>query len=130
MYQWSRRPDIKQLFLVGPCPSEVIKLDLARAAERLSENYMPDVRVVNLPVSDAKSLLMVGALPDVVEDQMPDLLAKMGIDQVQVLPAINAASESGIGANTVFALAQPFLGETLMSRSCSSWWHGTKQVLP
>jgi hypothetical protein len=25
----SRRPDIKQLFLVGSCPSEVIKLDLA-----------------------------------------------------------------------------------------------------
>ena len=32
----SRRPDIRQLFLVGSCPSEVIKLDLARAAERLN----------------------------------------------------------------------------------------------
>ena len=31
-----RRPDIKMLFLVGSCPSEVIKLDLHRAAERLS----------------------------------------------------------------------------------------------
>ena len=30
-----RRPDIKTLFLVGSCPSEVIKLDLAKAAERL-----------------------------------------------------------------------------------------------
>jgi light-independent protochlorophyllide reductase subunit N len=27
-----RRPDIKLLFLVGSCPSEVIKLDLSRAA--------------------------------------------------------------------------------------------------
>ena len=32
----ARRPDIKLLFLVGSCPSEVIKLDLSRAAERLS----------------------------------------------------------------------------------------------
>ena len=30
-----RRPDIKMLFLVGSCPSEVIKLDLSKAAERL-----------------------------------------------------------------------------------------------
>ncbi|MEY4871481.1 MAG: hypothetical protein RLZZ563_811, partial [Pseudomonadota bacterium] len=40
----SRRPDIKQLFLVGSCPSEVIKLDLARAAERLSGIHSPHVR--------------------------------------------------------------------------------------
>ena len=32
----ARRPDIRQLFLVGSCPSEVIKLDLNRAAERLT----------------------------------------------------------------------------------------------
>ena len=43
----SRRPDIKQLFLVGSCPSEVIKLDLARAAERLTIEHAPHVRVLN-----------------------------------------------------------------------------------
>ncbi|MFM7236001.1 MAG: nitrogenase component 1, partial [Cyanobium sp.] len=32
-----RRPEIRTLFLVGSCPSEVIKLDLARAAERLTQ---------------------------------------------------------------------------------------------
>src|SRR6056300_1397265 len=32
----ARRPEIKLLFLVGSCPSEVIKLDLSRAASRLS----------------------------------------------------------------------------------------------
>ena len=37
----ARRPDIKQLFLVGSCPSEVIKLDLARAAERLTQRHAP-----------------------------------------------------------------------------------------
>ena len=30
----ARRPDIKLLFLVGSCPSEVIKLDLSRARRR------------------------------------------------------------------------------------------------
>ena len=41
-----RRPDIKLLFLVGSCPSEVIKLDLSRAAQRLSGRLAP-VRVLN-----------------------------------------------------------------------------------
>src|ERR1700743_2251112 len=40
-----RRPDIKLLFLVGSCPSEVIKLDLCRAAQRLSQRLLPAVRV-------------------------------------------------------------------------------------
>ena len=43
----SRRPDIRTLFLVGSCPSEVIKLDLSRAAERLSRQFNPAVRVLN-----------------------------------------------------------------------------------
>jgi light-independent protochlorophyllide reductase subunit N len=43
----ARRPDIRMLFLVGSCPSEVIKLDLSRAAERLSGQFMPQVRVLN-----------------------------------------------------------------------------------
>ena len=33
-----RRPDVRLLFLVGSCPSEVIKLDLSRAAGRLSQS--------------------------------------------------------------------------------------------
>jgi light-independent protochlorophyllide reductase subunit N len=35
----ARRPDIKLLFLVGSCPTEVIKLDLSRAAERLNKTH-------------------------------------------------------------------------------------------
>src|SRR6516162_5691718 len=34
-----RRPDIGLLFLVGSCPSEVIKIDLKRAAARLSMSH-------------------------------------------------------------------------------------------
>ncbi|PTE12968.1 ferredoxin:protochlorophyllide reductase (ATP-dependent) subunit N [Pseudogemmobacter blasticus] len=131
-----RRPDIRQLFLVGSCPSEVIKLDLHRAAERLSAIHAPHVRVLNftgsgiettftqgedaclaamvpsLPATQARELLVVGALPDVVEDQMVDLLAKLGIGPVRILPAHRSAETPAVGPNTVFALVQPFLGDT------------------
>ncbi|MEQ9673656.1 MAG: ferredoxin:protochlorophyllide reductase (ATP-dependent) subunit N, partial [Roseovarius indicus] len=133
----ARRSDIRQLFLVGSCPSEVIKLDLARAAEKLTARHAPKVRVLNysgsgiettftegedaclasmvpaLPETDKRQLLLVGALPDVVEDQALDLLGKMGIDDISVLPARHADSGLAVGPNTVFALTQPFLGGTL-----------------
>lgn len=132
----ARRPDIRQLFLVGSCPSEVIKLDLNRAAERLTVKHAPKVRVLEysgsgiettftqgedaclasmvpvLPATDARELIVVGALPDVVEDQMLALLADLGIGPVHVLPARNIDGEMGVGPNTMFALTQPFLGET------------------
>lgn len=132
----ARRSDIRQLFLVGSCPSEVIKLDLARAAEKLSAKHAPHVRVLNysgsgiettftegedaclaamvpaLPETDKRQLLLVGALPDVVEDQALDLLHDMGIEDVRVLPARRADTDLSVGPNTVFALTQPFLGGT------------------
>lgn len=132
----SRRPDIRQLFLVGSCPSEVIKLDLARAAERLTQHYAPNVRVLNfsgsgiettftqgedaclaamvpvLPETDQRQLLVAGALPDVVEDQMMELLTGLGIPVIRTLPSRRRDSETAVGPNTVFALAQPFLGDT------------------
>ena len=132
----ARRPDIRQLFLVGSCPSEVIKIDLAKAAERLSQIHAPHVRVLNysgsgiettftegedaclacmVPVlksTEARELLVVGALPDVVEDQMLSLLADMGIGPVRLLPARRIDDTTAVGPNTVFALVQPFLGET------------------
>ncbi len=132
----SRRPDIRRLFLVGSCPSEVIKLDLARAAERINETHGDRVHAVNfsgsgiettftqgedaclaalvpgLPRSEARELLVAGALPDVAEDQMLGLLRDLGIGPVRVLPATRAGDGAGIGPNTVFALTQPFLGDT------------------
>ncbi len=132
----SRRPDIRQLFLVGSCPSEVIKIDLARAAERLSQVHAPHVRVLNysgsgiettftegedaclasmVPVlkdTTARELLVVGALPDVVEDQMVSLLTDMGIGPIRLLPARRIDDTTAVGENTVFALTQPFLGDT------------------
>lgn len=131
----ARRPDIRQLFLVGSCPSEVIKLDLSRAAERLTQVHAPSVRVLSysgsgiettftqgedacltsmvpgLAHTDANQLMLVGALPDVVEDQLVGMISAMGID-VTCLPARNADSAPAVGPNTKLAVAQPFLGET------------------
>ena len=132
----ARRPDIRQLFLVGSCPSEVIKLDLAKAAERLTATHAPHVRVLNfsgsgiettftqgedaclaamvpvLPQTQARELLLVGALPDVVEDQALKLLADLGVGPVRCLPARRSDALPAVGPNTVFILAQPFLGDT------------------
>ncbi|NBU26870.1 MAG: ferredoxin:protochlorophyllide reductase (ATP-dependent) subunit N [Caulobacteraceae bacterium] len=134
-----RRPDIKLLFLVGSCPSEVIKLDLSRAAARLTAKHNPGVRVLNYSGSGiettftqgedaclaalvpqmadaapgaAQSLLIVGALPDVVEDQFRRLFSAMGIDRVEALPARKLVDLPAVGPNTRFLLAQPFLGDT------------------
>ncbi|MFY7903701.1 MAG: ferredoxin:protochlorophyllide reductase (ATP-dependent) subunit N, partial [Rubrivivax sp.] len=132
----TRRSDIRTLFLVGSCPSEVIKLDLARAAQRLNQRFAPHVRVLNysgsgiettftqgedaclaalvpeLPAQapDAEpSLLVVGALADVVEDQFTRLLAAIGVPRVQFLPARRSDAMPAVGPQTHFLLAQPFL---------------------
>jgi light-independent protochlorophyllide reductase subunit N len=56
----ARRPDIRVLFLVGSCPSEVIKLDLSRAAERLSQIHSPAVRVLNYSGSGIETTFTEG----------------------------------------------------------------------
>ncbi len=135
----ARRPDIKLLFLVGSCPSEVIKLDLSRAALRLSGRFSPQVRVLNysgsgiettftqgedaclaslvpsLPdraAAAAADLLVVGSLADVVEDQMRRHFEDMGIANVQFFPPRRSTELPAVGAGTQFLLAQPFLADT------------------
>jgi light-independent protochlorophyllide reductase subunit N len=131
-----RRGDIRTLFLVGSCPSEVIKLDLSRAALRLSQRFAPQVRVLNysgsgiettftqgedaclaslvpgLPPSNEASLVVVGALADVVEDQFARLLAQIGIAKLGFLPARHSDAMPAVGPNTRYLLAQPFLADT------------------
>jgi light-independent protochlorophyllide reductase subunit N len=133
-----RRPDIKLLFLVGSCPSEVIKLDLSRAAARLSATYAPSVRILNysgsgiettftqgedaclaalvpeLPQVDGSeaSLIVVGALADVVEDQFRRLFDALGIGPIAFLPPRRSTELPAIGPHTRYLLAQPFLGDT------------------
>lgn len=134
-----RRPDIGTLFLVGSCPSEVIKLDLAKAAERLNQRFFPKVRILNysgsgiettftqgedaclgsmvpvLPRSDEPSLMIVGSLADVVEDQFQRLFDKMGMGPVYFFPPRRAANLPPIGKGTKLLLAQPFLSDTVRS---------------
>lgn len=135
-----RRPDIKLLFLVGSCPSEVIKLDLSRAAERLSKVHTPRVRILNysgsgiettftqgedaclaalvpeLPAEAAsapQALLVAGALADVVEDQFRRIFTELGITNVHFLPPRTADALPPVGPNTRVLLAQPFLTDTV-----------------
>ncbi|KPF93638.1 light-independent protochlorophyllide reductase subunit N [Novosphingobium sp. AAP83] len=137
-----RRPDIRTLFLVGSCPSEVIKLDLHKAAQRLDALSGPHTRILNYsgsgiettftegedaclatlvpempapPVGSAPNLLIVGALPDIVEDQFMRLFAELGITNVGCLPARKVADLPAIGPQTMYLLAQPFLGATAMA---------------
>ena len=138
----SRRPDIRTLFLVGSCPSEVIKLDLSRAAERLSRQFNPAVRVLNysgsgiettftqgedtclhsmvpvlptLPPGSKQRLMVVGTMADIVEDQMRRLLTDMGITNVDFFPPRNSTALPEVGPDTVFLLAQPFLADTTLA---------------
>jgi light-independent protochlorophyllide reductase subunit N len=143
-----RRPDITTLFLVGSCPSEVIKLDLQRAAERLNDEFLPRVRILNysgsgiettftqgedaclrcmvphLPASTSATaeLMVVGTLADVVEDQFLRLFTQLGVGPVHFFPPRRARDLPPVGPQTKLLLAQPFLGETaraLMARGAT-----------
>jgi len=132
----ARRPEIRTLFLVGSCPSEVIKLDLARASERLNEELEGRVRVVNysgsgiettftqgedgalsalvpmLPANDEQQLLLVGTLADAVEDRLITLFRRLGINTIRSLPPRQSTDLPPVGKGTKVLLCQPFLGDT------------------
>ena len=131
-----RRPEIRTLFLVGSCPSEVIKLDLAKAAERLNTQLLGRVKVLNysgsgiettftqgedqallamvplMPASDVDQLLIVGTLADAVEDRLVQLFGRLGIPAVTSLPPRRSTELPPIGPGTRVLLAQPFLSAT------------------
>jgi light-independent protochlorophyllide reductase subunit N len=133
----ARRPDITTLFLVGSCPSEVIKLDLHTAAQRLSREYVGQVRILNfsgsgiettftqgednclkalvpeLPSTDVANTLVVGTLADIVEDQFQRLFAQLGVPEVAFFPPRRATALPPVGPNTRLLLAQPFVGDTV-----------------
>jgi light-independent protochlorophyllide reductase subunit N len=117
----------------------VIKLDLSRAAQRLSQRHLPQVRVLSysgsgiettftqgedaclaalvpeMPAAEpgaAPELLVAGVLADVVEDQFKRLFAAMGLAGVQFFPPRRAGALPAVGPNTRLLLAQPFLADT------------------
>ena len=135
----SRRPDIKMLFLVASCPSEVIKLDLKRAAQRQSRRHAPRTRILSYTGSGVETtftqgedacltalieeapkesadarphLVVVGALAEVVEDQFARLFQDLGVGLTRFLPMRTASEIPPLGPQTRFLLAQPFLGDT------------------
>ncbi len=132
----TRRPEIKTLFLVGSCPSEVIKLDLARVAERLNVQLNGRVRVVNysgsgiettftqgedgalkalvplMPNVAEKQLLLVGTLANSVEDRLVTLFKRLGIPKVASFPPRQSVDLPSVGPGTKVLLTQPYLSET------------------
>ena len=138
----ARRPDIGTLFLVASCPSEVIKLDLDNAAARLAREQQGRVRVLaysgsgldttftqgedtclsalvpELPQAAAgatgvnDALLVLGTLPDVVEDQFRRLFEALGIPSLHFLPPRRGSELPPVGPGTRLLAAQPFVGGT------------------
>lgn len=135
----TRRPDIRMLVLVGSCPSEVIKFDLARAAARLDRRLAPDCRVTSYSGSGIETtftqgednflaslveqsaghdgqqparLVVAGCMADVVEDQFSRLFEQLGIEDFAFLPPRRSNAIPVIGPQTRFILAQPYLGAT------------------
>ncbi|MBW0173297.1 MAG: ferredoxin:protochlorophyllide reductase (ATP-dependent) subunit N, partial [Vulcanococcus sp.] len=124
-----RRPEIRTLFLVGSCPSEVIKLDLAKAAERLNRQHAGRVMVLNysgsgiettftqgedgalqaliplMPASTEQQLLIAGTLADAVEDRLIGLFHKLGIERVASLPPRRSTELPAVGPGTKLLLA-------------------------
>ena len=141
----SRRPEIKTLFLVGSCPSEVIKLDLATVAEKLNKRYLGKVRFVNysgsgiettftqgedgalkalVPImedTEDDKLLLVGTLANNVEDRFKKIFNNLGISKVESFPPRQSTELPKIGKNTKVLLTQPYLSDTvrdLKHRGC------------
>jgi len=141
----SRRPEIKTLFLVGSCPSEVIKLDLATVAEKLNSRFLGQVRFVNysgsgiettftqgedgalkalvplMKSTDDEKLLLVGTLANNVEDRFKKIFNNIGITNVESFPPRQSTELPKIGKNTKVLLAQPYLSDTvrdLKHRGC------------
>ena len=96
-----RRPEIRTLFLVGSCPSEVIKLDLAKAAERLNTQLTGRVMVLNYSGSGIETTFTQG------EDQallaMVPLMPSSEIDQLLIVGTL----ASGTLASKLIAGDQP-----------------------
>tara|TARA_Y100001970_G_scaffold200773_1_gene244294 strand:- start:64340 stop:65596 length:1257 start_codon:yes stop_codon:yes gene_type:complete len=133
----ARRPEIKTLFLVGSCPSEVIKLDLSTVAEKLNQRFLGKVRFVNysgsgiettftqgedgalkslIPLmenTEDKKLLLVGTLANNVEDRFKKIFSNLGIPNIESFPPRQSTQLPKIGNNTKVLITQPYLSETV-----------------
>jgi light-independent protochlorophyllide reductase subunit N len=126
------------IFLVGTCPAEIIKVDLQNIGEMLTQKYARPVMFA--PVSGLehtftqgedgvlqalltispeeapgtpRELLLVGAVGDLVEDEILEQLAALEIPVRGVLPARDPRRLPAIGPNTVAVALQPYLSMTM-----------------
>ncbi len=135
-----RRRDIKLLFLVGSCPSEVIKIDLARAAQRLDRRHAPAVRVLSYsgsgdrddlhrrrrrlpgrarrancppkPPAPSPRCWSPARSPTSSRTSSSASLPSSAFGNVRFLPMRRAGELPPVGPATRVLLAQPFLAET------------------
>ena len=84
----ARRPEIKTLFLVGSCPSEVIKLDLATVAEKLNKRFLGQVRFVNYSGSGIETTFTQGEDGDLTASNVQGWVeTALGADEVTAMKA-------------------------------------------
>jgi light-independent protochlorophyllide reductase subunit N len=135
-----RRPDIKLLFLVGSCPSEVIKLDLVARRAAAVAAASAGVRVLNYSGSGIETTFTQGEdaclaalVPPICRPKRrtravpaggrragrrrrgpvaPPVRSDGHRRPVRFLPGRQAAELPSVGPNTRFLLAQPFLADT------------------
>ena len=110
-----RRPEIRMLFLVGSCPSEVIKLDLSRAAQRLSQRMLPSVRVLSYSGSgiettftqgeDACLAALVAQAPKTSADSPRSLLV---VGALAIMNVTAVVSLRGLPAEATYGLTSVF----------------------
>jgi light-independent protochlorophyllide reductase subunit N len=131
-----RRPEIRTLFLVGSCPSEVIKLDLAKAAERLNSQHAGRVMVLDYSGSGIETTFTQGkttpswrwcrSCPGATRSSScwsapwrmglrngsPACSTALGIAVVRSLPPRSSTELPPVGKGTRLLLCQPFLSGT------------------
>ena len=103
-------PSMRRAFAFSAIPAAASRPPLRKARTPVSQRLVRPCR--SSAAETPKSLLVVGALADVVEDQFARLFAEMGSRPVHFLP-MRRAADSPLSVPALRSLlAQPFLGDT------------------
>jgi light-independent protochlorophyllide reductase subunit N len=130
--------DPSVLFLVGTCPSEIIKVDLENIGGGLTEKFQRPVMFApvsglehtftqgedgvlqallticpNTTPDTPRELVLVGAVADNVEDEIIAQLKDLDIPFRGFLPSRDPRLLPAIGPNTVAVAVQPYLSMTM-----------------
>jgi light-independent protochlorophyllide reductase subunit N len=107
----ARRSGINRLFLVGSCPSEVIKLDLETAAAKLQAKHENKVRISSFSGSGIETTFTQGE-DQCLKSTVAELPTLEAGKDVHFYPGRKAGDMPPIGPGTRLIAAQPFVGET------------------